>query len=118
MKKIYALFACSLLFLVGLFVNADSNVSSDLANAYRWAYSYWITTLPMEQARLDEPITRQAAAKMIVKFSINALGRTPDFSKSCTFNDLSSFSTKTGFSVVWYYTYNGESYTYSCDLTE
>jgi hypothetical protein len=41
----------------------------------------------MEQARLDEPITRQAAAKMIVKFSINALGRTPDFSKSCTFND-------------------------------
>ena len=87
MKKIYALFACSLLFLVGLFVNADSNVSSDLANAYRWAYSYWITTLPMEQARLDEPITRQAAAKMIVKFSINALGRTPDFSKSCTFND-------------------------------
>ena len=87
MKKIYALFACSLLFLVGLFVNADSNVSSDLANAYRWAYSYWITTLPMEQARLNEPITRQAAAKMIVKFSINALGRTPDFSKSCTFYD-------------------------------
>ena len=87
MKKIYALFACSLLFLVGLFVNADSNVSSDLANAYKWAYSYWITTLPMEQARLNEPITRQAAAKMIVKFSINALGRTPDFSKSCVFYD-------------------------------
>ncbi len=39
-------------------------------------------------------------------------------SKSCTFSDLSSFSTKTGFSVVWYYTYNGESYTYRCDLTE
>ena len=38
--------------------------------------------------------------------------------KSCTFSDLSSFSTKTGFSVVWYYTYNGESYTYRCDLTE
>lgn len=39
-------------------------------------------------------------------------------SKSCTFSDLSSFSTKTGFSVVWYYTYNGESYTYRYDLTE
>ena len=87
MKKIYALFACSLLFLVGLYANADNEISSDYENAYRWAYNYWITTLPLEQARLNEPVTRQAAAKMIVKFMVNALGKTPDFTKRCEFND-------------------------------
>jgi len=39
-------------------------------------------------------------------------------SKKCSFDDLASYSTKTGFSVVWYYTYNGASYTYRCDLSE
>ena len=87
MKKIYALFAFSLLFLIGLFVNADSNVSSDYLNAYNWAKTYWITTLPIQDARLDEPITRQAAAKMIVKFAVNALGEVPDYSVKCYFND-------------------------------
>ena len=42
----------------------------------------------------------------------------PGESKSRTFSDLEGLSAKTGFSVVWYYTYNGESYTYNCDLTE
>ena len=39
-------------------------------------------------------------------------------SKKCSFDDLASLSSKTGFSLVWYYTYNGEDYTYRCDLTE
>ncbi|MBR6907436.1 hypothetical protein IKN40_02820 [bacterium] len=43
--------------------------------------------MPLEQARLNEPVTRQAAAKMIVKFMVNALGKTPDFTKRCEFND-------------------------------
>ena len=34
------------------------------------------------------------------------------------FNNLSKLSAKTGFSVVWHYTYNGENYTYCCDLTD
>jgi hypothetical protein len=42
----------------------------------------------------------------------------PGGSKSRTFNNLSKLSAKTGFSVVWHYTYNGEDYTYRCDLTE
>ena len=42
----------------------------------------------------------------------------PGESKSRTFSDLEGLSAKSGFSVVWYYTYNGESYTYNCDLTE
>ncbi len=39
-------------------------------------------------------------------------------SKKCSFDDLATYSADTGFSVVWYYTYNGEDYTYRCDLSE
>lgn len=39
-------------------------------------------------------------------------------SKKCSFDDLASFAAKTGFSVVWYYTYNGDDYTYNSNLTE
>ena len=39
-------------------------------------------------------------------------------SKKCSFDELESYSAKTGFSLVWYYTYNGEEYTYRCEVTE
>ncbi len=39
-------------------------------------------------------------------------------SKKCSFDDLASYSTRTGFSLVWYYTYNGEDYTYRCEIEE
>ena len=39
-------------------------------------------------------------------------------SKDCSFTGLSMLANSSNFSVVWYYTYNGESYTYRCDLTE
>ena len=39
-------------------------------------------------------------------------------SKKCSFDELESLSSITGFSVVWYYTYNGEDYTYRCEIEE
>lgn len=39
-------------------------------------------------------------------------------SKKCSFDELESLSSRTGFSVVWYYTYNSEDYTYRCEITE
>ena len=42
----------------------------------------------------------------------------PGGSKKCSFDELESLSTRTGFSVVWYYTYNGEDYTYCCEIEE
>ena len=39
-------------------------------------------------------------------------------SKKYSFDDLASLSSKTGFSLVWYYTYNGEDYTYCCEIEE
>ena len=42
----------------------------------------------------------------------------PGGSKKCSFDELESLSSITGFSVVWYYTYNGEDYTYCCEIEE
>ena len=39
-------------------------------------------------------------------------------SKKCSFDELESLSSITGFSVVWYYTYNGDDYTYRCEIEE
>ena len=38
--------------------------------------------------------------------------------KTCSFAGLSIPANNSCFSVVWFYTYNGESYVYRCDLTE
>ncbi len=39
-------------------------------------------------------------------------------SKKCSFEELENLSSRTGFSLVWYYTYNGEDYTYCCEIEE
>lgn len=39
-------------------------------------------------------------------------------SKDCSFTGLSMPANSSNFSVVWYYTYNGEDFAYRCDLTE
>ena len=39
-------------------------------------------------------------------------------SKDCSFTGLSMPANSSNFSVVWYYTYNGEDFAYSCDLKE
>ena len=39
-------------------------------------------------------------------------------SKKCSFDDLASYSAQAGFSLIWYYTYNGEEYTYRCEIEE
>ena len=67
---------------------ALAEYSQEVKNAYNWAFSYKITTQPtIDDARLDQEITRQAMAKMIVNFSKNFSQRTLDESKSCTFID-------------------------------
>lgn len=39
-------------------------------------------------------------------------------SKDCSFTGLLMPANSSNFSVVWYYTYNGEDFAYRCDLTE
>jgi hypothetical protein len=38
--------------------------------------------------------------------------------KSCSFDNLTKLNSKSGFSVRWHYTSNGETYVYRCTLTE
>jgi len=56
--------------------------------AYYWAYENEITTQnSYENADIDWYITRQAAAKMIVTFSVNVLWKRIDSSVKCEFDD-------------------------------
>ena len=49
-----------------------------MIDAYNWAYSLGITTMPtIEEARLDDGITRGELAKMMVVFVSQVLGKKP-----------------------------------------
>ena len=73
--------------LVGSFVFAYT--SQEQKEAYDWAYSKGITTQPIEKANLNWYITRQALAKMLVKFHEARYGETVHISdpKACNFAD-------------------------------
>jgi len=86
MKKLYQLFLIVVLSLFSLTVNADE-IYWELKEAYDWAYSKWITTQSIENSRFSSPITRQATAKMIVKFATDVLWKSPDYNKACQFTD-------------------------------
>lgn len=58
--------------------------------AYQWAHKYWLTTQPtIEQTRMNSPLTRQAFAKMIVKYLENVVWVKQSAYKSCSFTDES-----------------------------
>ena len=50
----------------------------EMTRAYEWAYSLGITTMPtIQQARLNNTITREQLAKMMVEFMSKVLGKKP-----------------------------------------
>ena len=62
--------------------------SSELQQAYNWAYENKITTMSsIERANMNWNITREEMAKMISNYAINILWRTPDTTKTCLFLD-------------------------------
>ena len=70
---------------------AYTTYSQELQDAYTWAHSKSITTMPsVEQANMDWEITRAAMAKMIANYAEKVLGQTPDTTKQCNFNDVDS----------------------------
>ena len=75
--------------------------SSELQQAYNWAYKNGITTMSsIEKANMKWNITREEMAKMISNYAVNILWKTPDTTKTCLFLDsninpgLVSFVTK------------------------
>lgn len=62
--------------------------SSELKQAYNWAYQNEITTQSsIEKANMWWKITREEMAKMISNYAVNILWESPDTTKSCLFSD-------------------------------
>ena len=62
--------------------------SSELQEAYKWAYENKITTMnSIEKANMKWNITREEMAKMISNYATNLLWKTLDTTKSCLFID-------------------------------
>jgi hypothetical protein len=62
--------------------------SSELQQAYEWAYENKITTMDsIENANMKWDITREEMAKMISNYAINILWKIPDNTKTCLFID-------------------------------
>lgn len=62
--------------------------SSELQQAYKWAYENKITTMDsIDKANMKWNITREEMAKMISNFATNILWKTPNTTKPCLFID-------------------------------
>ena len=70
-------------------IYAANAYSSELQDAYSWAYSKHITTMPtIERANMDWNITRAEMAKMIANYAEEVLWKKVDTSKDCNFSDV------------------------------
>lgn len=60
-------------------------------NAYKFAYQNRITTTTsIESANMKWELTRIAMAKMLSNYAIKVLWKTPDYTKSCAFSDVTT----------------------------
>ena len=86
MKKLLTSSMLWLLFTFTICIWMD--YSSELRQAYNWAYQSDITTQSsIEKANMWWKITREEMAKMISNYAINILWKSPDTTKSCLFSD-------------------------------
>ena len=86
MKKLLISSMLWLLFTFTICIWMD--YSSELRQAYNWAYQSDITTQSsIEKANMWWKITREEMAKMISNYAINILWKSPDTTKSCLFSD-------------------------------
>ncbi len=63
--------------------------------AYLYAYDLWITTMKtIQQANMEGNLIRMHMAKMMVNYAIKVLGKYPDTSLSCEFDDIANETTE------------------------
>ena len=85
MKSIYSTF---IIWIILIWFCFWESYSSELQQAYNWAYQNKITTQDsIEKANMKWNITREEMAKMITNYAINILWKTPDTTKPCYFID-------------------------------
>jgi len=64
---------------------------TDMDDAYQFARKNWITTVGIDKARMNSPLTRIAMAKMLSNYAINVLWKDPDLAKwTPFFNDVTN----------------------------
>lgn len=86
MRKIFVCFVVLLVFLSSLCFWV--NYSSELRQAYNWAFENKITTMnTIEWARMYDWLTREEMAKMISNYAVDILWKVPDTLESCYFLD-------------------------------
>ena len=69
----------------------DDGYNVEFHNAYNFAFKNGITTMPnIQAADMNSPLTRIAMAKMLSKYAINVLKKTPDTTKTISFPDVSA----------------------------
>jgi len=74
----------------GLITLADK-YSTEYQDAYRYAYTNWITTVKtIDKADMNWTLTRIAMAKMMSQYAMNVLWLEPDTTKKCAFKDVPS----------------------------
>ena len=70
--------------------NQWKTYSEEFQEAYNFAHSKWITTMPtIQSAQMDGKLTRIAMAKMLSYYAINVLWQKPDETRINKFNDIS-----------------------------
>ena len=76
-----------------------STFSTELDNAYLYAYSIGITTMPtIQDADITWNLIRAHMAKMMVNYAVKVLGKSPDTWALCEFNDIADQSSE----MQWY----------------
>ena len=91
-KKLFSVTAIMALLttIVPLSAFGAASYSTELENAYQFAYDNGITTMDsIESANMYGSLTRIAMAKMMANYATDVLGKTPDTSKDCSFPDVS-----------------------------
>ena len=61
--------------------NINAWFTTEMKDAYEFAYENWITTVSSDKARMNSPLTRIAMAKMLSNYAINVLWMEPDLSR-------------------------------------
>lgn len=69
----------------------ENGFTKEFNDAYEFAFANGITTMKsIEEAAMEDWLTRIAMAKMLSQYAINVLKKTPDTSKECKFGDVSA----------------------------
>lgn len=77
----------------------DSPFSTELNQAYQYAYQIWITTMnTVQKANMTWTLQRSHLAKMIVNYAQEVLNRQADTTKTCNFWDIWEQNTE----LRWY----------------